>query len=223
MVKILCKHRHTIESHPACFARGEVDAKAINELESTTGLPWYRNPLYRIGYLDIEVDNLKANFGTMLSWAIKERDGNVVFDVITKKELFDGSTDERIVRSVIDELKKYRIIITYYGTNMDIPYIRTKALYYNIPFPSYGEIFHWDIYYTVKAKLQLSRNSLGVVTSYLGIPGKTLLDAEVWNRAKYGDEEALDRVVEHNIADVEILEELHNKISPFRKWIKTSI
>ncbi|MDV7402283.1 ribonuclease H-like domain-containing protein, partial [Arthrospira platensis SPKY1] len=105
----------------------------------------------------------------------------------------------------MEEIKKYRIIVTYYGTKMDVPYVRTKALFHGFEFPAYGELFHWDLYYTVRHKLQLSRNSLAVATAYLGIPGKTPLDAEVWNRAKYGDPEAIDLVVEHNIADVEIL------------------
>lgn len=222
-MKLFCKHRHTVEDHPACFAQGEISYESVKEFERKTGMPWYKYPGYKIGYLDIEVDNLKANFGTMLSWAIKEREGNVTYDAITKDELFEGTVDERIVKSLIDELKKYRIIVTYYGTGMDIPYIRTKALFYGIDFPGYGELYHWDLYYTVRNKLQLSRNSLAVATEYLGIVGKTPLKAEIWNRAKYGDPEAIDNVVEHNIGDVEILEELHNRLAPFRKWIKNSV
>jgi len=221
--KLFCRHRHDIDTHPACFAQGDVNYSSVKEFEKATGEPWYKYPEYRIGYLDIEVDNLKANFGTLLSWAIKEKDGDTVYAAITKEELFSGELDKRLTASVVEELQKYKIIVTYYGSKMDIPYIRTKALYYGLPFPGYGDIYSWDLYYTVKSKLQLSRNSLAVATEYLGIPGKTPLNAEIWNRAKYGDSQAIDAVVEHNIADVEILEQLHNRLSFTRKWLRTSI
>lgn len=221
---IRCIHRHTISEHPNCFARGDIkyDFKNDREFERVVGIPWYKFPGYKIGYLDIETDGLKADFGTMLTWAIKEKDGDVVTDVVFKKELFDGLSDRRIVRSILEEIRKYRIIVTYYGTGFDLPFIRTKALRYGLDFPGFGEVYHWDMYYTVRSKLCLSRKSLDNVCDYLGISGKTRIDKNVWRRAKYGDPKALKEVLEHNVPDVVILETLHNKLTPFRKWIRTS-
>jgi len=217
MNEIRCKHRHTISEHPACFAEGKV----LEPLEYK--VPWYQTDGYRIGYLDIEADGLTADFSTMLSWCIKEREGKIKSDVITKEELFNGETDKRITESLINELKKYAIIITYYGTNFDMPYIRSKSLYHNIEFIPYGLLYHFDLYYSVKSKLCLSRNSLDNACSYLGIPGKTHLDRNVWRLAKYGDPKALRTVLLHNKYDVIILEKLHSKLEDFSKWTKRSI
>ena len=223
-IELRCIHRHTIEEHPSCFARGLIkyDFKNDREFEKLTGIPWYQYPEYKIGYLDIESDGLKADFATMLSWAMKEKGGTVTTDVITKEELFSGKEDRRLVESVIEEMKKYRIVVTYYGTYFDIPFIRSKALHYGIEFPEYASFYHWDLYFTVKSKMNLSRKSLDNVTDYLGISGKTHIDKEAWRKAKYGDPEALKEVVRHNIPDVVILEQLHEKLEPFRKWIRTS-
>ena len=180
-------------------------------------------PEYRIGVLDIESDGLKADFSTMLSWAIKEHDGSTVVDVISKKDLFSGNYDKKIIQSLVNEIRKYKILVTYYGTGFDIPYIRSKALHYGIEFPSYAEIYNFDLYFTVKSKLKLSRSSLDSACDYLGIKGKTPIDKEYWRAAKYGDADALKEVLEHNIADVDITDKLYNKLLPFRKWIKTSI
>ena len=120
-------------------------------------------------------------------------------------------------------MSKYKILVSYYGTGFDLKYIRSKALHYGLPFPEYGEIFHFDLYYTVKSKLCLSRNSLDAACDYLGIEGKTPIKREFWREAKYGDVESLDEVVKHNIGDVEILEQLHNKLTPSAKWTKKSI
>lgn len=236
---IRCIHRHTIDEHPRCFAEGRVvmpEDMNDTKWERLVGKPWYTFPGYKIGYLDIEVDNLKANFGNMLSWAIKEKDGPVTTDIITKAELFDETYDQRIVESLVDEIGNYKILVTYYGTGFDIPYIRTKALKYGYDFPGYTqkmkttgkyftmpEIYHFDLYYTVRNKLQLHRNSLAVVTEYFDIEGKTPIKGDVWMRAKYGDKQALGEVLEHNIADVVILEKLHDRIENLRAWTRKGI
>ncbi len=233
-----CIHRHDINSHPACFAKGLInfEFESDRQWEQMTGLPWYQFPGYKIGYLDIEVDNLKANFGNMLTWSIKEKGGETFYDIIEKKELFDETYDRRIVQSIIDKMREFKIVVTYYGTGFDIPYIRSKALHYGIDFPGFiarknargkfyyiSEIYHFDLYYTVRAKMQLHRSSLAAATEYLGIAGKTPIDYEIWRRAKYGNEKALAEVLSHNIADVEILEKLHVKLSPFRSWTRRGI
>lgn len=226
--EIRCIHRHTIDEHPSCFAKGLIklpDDLTDRQWERITGIPWYQFPGYRIGYFDIEVDNLKADFGTVLSWAIKEKGGGTAYDVITREDIFENpaSPDERITKSFVEEMYKYQIIVGYYSTKMDLPYMRTKALRYRLDFPSYGDVYHWDIYYTVRNKLQLSRNSLDNACDYLGIEGKTPLDKNIWRVAKYGDPDALKEVLIHNIGDVEILEELHDRLDFTRKWIRKSI
>lgn len=236
--ELKCVHRHSIETHPSCFAKGLIryEFQDDREWERVLGLPWYQYPEYKIGYFDLESDGLKVDFATMLSWAIKEKGGETAYDVITKEELFEGGVDKRIVQSCIDEMMKYKIIVTYYGTGFDLPYLRSKALKYGLDFPGYvyeensagsfyakPEIYHFDLYYTVRNKLKLSRNSLARATEYLGIKGKTPLKGEVWQKAKYGDKKALEQVLEHNIADVEILEQLHDRIDFTRKWTRRGI
>jgi DNA polymerase elongation subunit (family B) len=240
---LTCSHRHSIETHPACFASGNVNEDKARKIEEEYGKPWYQFEDLRIGYLDIESDGLKSDFATMLSWCIKEKDGPVYFDTITKKELFENSSspDKRLVQSCIDEMKKYAIIVTYYGTIFDLTFLRAKALHYDLWFPGYtseqversnGEVYtksfpdlyHFDLYYLCKSKLaSLSSKRLENVCYYLNIPGKTPLDKSTWNRAKYGDSEALSEVLAHNVGDVEILEKLHNKLSPFARFTRKSV
>lgn len=226
MKKLRCIHRHTVDEHPNCFARGLVkqEIKDDKEWEKLTGQPWYSYPGFKVGYLDIETDNLKADFGTLLTWALKDKGGTVYSDTITKNDLFRGkNVDREIVERLCDLMREYRIIVTYYGTGFDLPFIRSKAVHYGIDFPGYGEIFHHDIYYLIKSKFNLSRKSLDSVCDYFGIDGKTPIDKESWRQAKYGEPKALSTVLEHNIGDVLILERLHEKVEPYRKWIKTSI
>ena len=90
-------------------------------------------------------------------------------------------------------------------------------------FPKYGDIYHWDMYYTVRSKINIARKSLDSACDYLNIKGKTPIDKSAWRKAKYGDSKALDEVLRHNRGDVIILEKLHNKIAFTRKWMRRSI
>lgn len=238
--RLSCIHRHSIEEHPRCFAAGNVNPEQAKWLYEENGKPWYAVDGLRIGYLDIESDGLKADFSTMLTWCIKSKGDAVTYDMVSKQELFDGMADKRIVESCVTEMMKYRIIVSYYGTGFDIPFLRAKALHYGLYFPAYineeqelkngnvkvvsfPELYHFDLFYTVKSKLCISRKSLDAACDYLGIRGKTDIDKEAWRRAKYGDPVALGQVLEHNQGDVVILEQLHERLEPFAKFTKKSV
>ena len=92
-----CIHRHTEKSHPNCFLNG-VPKKAR----------WYDDTDLRIGFLDIETTDFKANRGFMLSWAIKYRDGKTVYDLLAREDILSLEFDKRIVNTLMNELKKDR-------------------------------------------------------------------------------------------------------------------
>lgn len=225
---VRCIHRHLISEHPNCFAEGLVIDKR-SEPEKKT--PWYLSDGLRVGFFDLESDGLKADFSTMLSWCIKQKGGDIVYDVVTKEELFNGTQDRRIIQSCLDEMRKYSLIVGYYTTGFDLPFLRSKALRYKMDFPHYyyngttlvHELSHFDLYYLVKSKLNLSRKSLDNVCDWLGIEGKTPISKDAWRLAKYGDPKALHEVVVHNMGDVKILEELHDRLSVFAKYTNRGV
>lgn len=205
-----CIHRHTIKKHPNCFRKGLIDLQD----------EWWKDK--KIGFFDIEVTNLDANWGFMLSWCLKfYKDPKVISDIITKREMNNYTFDKRITGSLLDALEDVDIIVTYYGKRFDVPYVRTRALYYGFEVPKYTDMYHWDIYDKIKRRFKFSRNSLAVATEFFGIPGKTPIPPEVWHKARYGEKKALDYVLEHNVADVEILEDLFEKIKDTSNWTRT--
>tara|TARA_R100000808_G_C2137903_1_gene145971 strand:+ start:371 stop:1099 length:729 start_codon:yes stop_codon:yes gene_type:complete len=169
-----------------------------------------------IGYLDIESTGFSANIDVMLSWCIKGRgEKKVAGACITREEIMSPEQDARIVELLVDEMNKYDVIFTYYGTRFDIPFIRTRALYHGTYFPMYRQKSHKDLYYVVKSKLKLHRSSLMAATEFFGIAGKTRIKPEYWQKARWGDKQSLKYVYEHNVADVEILEDLHRKLEDY--------
>lgn len=213
-----CNHRHTFEEHPMCFLRNN-----IIDTRKDTSVPWYITENVKIGYLDIETDGFKANMNTMLTWCIKEKDNDDIrYGVINKSDLFSGAGDSKLTASLLESMYDFDVIASYYGTGFDHKFIRSKAFKYGLRYPEYNEIFMLDLYYAVKGLFTLTSNSLDTVTTYLGIEGKNHISWEAWQKAKYGDPEALGEVLDHNKRDVVILEELHNRLHNYRKWTRKS-
>jgi len=179
---------------------------------------------YRIGYLDIESTSLDP-YGEILTWAIKERDGEIFHDQIKNLQEIKNDNDRRLIESLCAKISEFDYLYTFYGGDyhFDLPMIRTKAIYYGIDFPGYGRVYQSDLWSIAKRKLRMRRYSLAAICDYFGIKGKTPLNHKIWTRAKYGDKEALDQVLEHNIGDVKITEELHKKIETHFNNTKSSI
>lgn len=182
---------------------------------------WYLTA--KIGYADIETSGLDAPFSMVYCWSIKERGGKIVSCSVARGDILSGRLDKNVVEKFVKEIVKYNIIITYYGTRFDIPFVRSRALHWRIMFPPYGKIYHMDLYYVVRNKLRLNRNRLENAAEILGIKGKTKLDSQVWMRAHSGDAKALAYILKHNRADVNILEKLHSRLEPFIRGTRTSI
>ena len=110
-----------------------------------------------------------------------------------------------------------------HNSKCDIPYMRTRALKWKLKFPSYGYIKHIDMYYIVKAKLSLNRNSLQSACALLGIKGKNHVFGDIWIRAVTGNQKSIDYIHNHNIRDVVILERLYNRMITFSSKTNRSI
>jgi len=180
----------------------------------------------RIGFLDLEASNLKANIGNLISWAIKPLGvKKVAFDCWTREEAIDwDKMDRRIMASLIDELKNYDLIVTYYGTGFDIKFMRTRAMILGLEgFPEFGTLKHFDVYYAVRNKMCLYSNRLAVATQALGIEGKTPLPPSIWGPARLGYPKALKDIKKHNVEDVKILESLYEEIIPYVQVTRKSI
>lgn len=201
-----CTHSHFYFEHPSCFLKEK------------------SKPIKR-GFFDIETGNLKANFGILLSYAIKVENEDVIYsDTITKKDLNKKILDKRLLQECIDDLSKFDEILTYYGTRFDIPFVRSRALYWGLEFPKYGFIKHKDIYYMVRNRLCLSSNHLETACRFLGIKEKTHIDNEAWILATCtGDKKALEEMSDHNRKDSMITEHLYHKICDYVKETKRSI
>ena len=203
-----CKHGHKYSLHPSCF---------LNEIMHGGKSP-------KIGFLDLEFQNFKANYGILLTYAIKEyHKKEILSGRITTDEIRSKFLDKELTKRLIKDFSKFDVVVTYYGSKCDLPYMRTRALKWNLNFPSYGYIKHIDMYYIVKNKLSLNRNSLKNACALLGIKGKNQVFGDIWIRAVTGNTKSIDYIHKHNLLDVIILEKLYDKMITFSAKTNRSI
>ena len=179
----------------------------------------------KIGALDIETANLDANAGHMLSWSITDVATNLtIWDCINRDEIVNGlGSDVRIINSLVAAIQQYDVLLTFWGTGFDLPFMRARAVGQGLPFPAYGSIAHLDLFYACRSLFKLHRRSLQAATEFFGIAGKTHLDMNIWRKARLGHDESLQYVVDHNKSDTEILAKLWAVVKPYRKWMRKSI
>jgi uncharacterized protein YprB with RNaseH-like and TPR domain len=141
--------------------------------------------------LDIETNGLQPSSG----------------GVVTVVGLYDGFDYKQLVRgenltgeNLNRELSRYKCLITFYGAAFDIPFISR----------SFGEVAfdmpHFDLCFAakrlgMKGGLKKLEHELGIVRdeSVQGLDGYDAV--KLWERARRGSREALERLVKYNRED----------------------
>ena len=180
----------------------------------------------RIGFFDIEASNLKATFGYMFTYCIKELDGKLIANSVTPKEIRNYVFDKRLMEDLCDDLRKFDRVVVHYGASykFDLPFVRTRAVHYNLDFPLYSEVAVTDTHPILKAKFKLHSNRLETACDFFDIESKGhKLIPQVWNKALAGDPKSLKYILTHNKEDVMSLEALYKKICDYVKEGNVSI
>ena len=166
----------------------------------------------RIGVLDIESSNLRADFAVAFCIVVKiwGRDELKVFKIdIGKRDML--SAEKKMLKEFVHYMRGLDGVVTYYGVGFDVPFLRTRMIAHGL----HGyirKLRHLDVYFTVRSKLLLSRNRLMNVIELLKtsdgtVPDKGRVEPAKWMRVVYaGDKSALNEVVDHCIEDVYALE-----------------
>ena len=202
-----CKHGHNLIEHPKCEKVFE-----------------------RLGFCDIEASNLTATFGIVYTYCILADDGELIKRAIRLKDLHDGVFDRNLVAQFIEDSKQFTKLIWHYGTDrrFDLPFLRTRATKWKLPFMEYKSIYVSDTYPILRNKFKLHSNRLETACDFFDIPAKKhKLNPDIWLNMITGNkkrmQKALDYILLHNVEDVKSLANLWQRISKYTKQSKTSI
>ncbi len=184
--------------------------------------------------LDIETEDLNADFGIMICWCLLDLDSNKLEeDCITANDIklyksikrnVNTKEDKRILTSLVAKLSNYDWVITHYGSLFDLKFIRTRAVICEVEFPEFGKMFQQDTCKMLWNKFKLRYNNLGHASRTLtGKTNKDKLSLSITHGCIRGEQWAFDVTLKHCRNDVLDTKRLYNKISPYVKKSKTSI
>lgn len=162
---------------------------------------------------DLETSGLNGNFGIILCGCIKQFDGKVkTFRGDSYKNWEKHrSNDYDLAYDIYCELLKYDIWIAHNGVNFDVPFLRTRLMKKNKQMCQPKIV---DPVKLARRYMKFGYNSLEQVAAHFGITGKTHVLGDEWLKASLeGDSKSLTYIVDHCIADVEILEKVADKMN----------
>lgn len=170
--------------------------------------------------LDIETTALTADLGVILCACGKDETGRKFtyrIDEMGAKEWSKGKrgNDEAIVEALIKELTEYDIIVAHNGNGFDLPFIRSRAIYWGLSRVPDIKIIDplkilWD-------KFRLKRNTLANISDFIGSKKrKDHLDMSIWvDVILNGTKSSLDKIVAHCVSDVDELEDVLDAVKPY--------
>jgi uncharacterized protein YprB with RNaseH-like and TPR domain len=178
----------------------------------------------KIGILDIETSNLQADIGYIMAVCVKEVNpnnlkGRTYTIRIDDKRNPDPFCDKWVIEQLVQLMNEFDLIITWYGSCFDIPFINSRALFHKIMPPVKN--FRRDLCFVARGIGKLRNNKLVTWGNFLfGKSGKTSLQFDVWLRAMRGDKQALDYIVLHCQKDVLETEKINKKFIPLLGKLK---
>lgn len=169
---------------------------------------------------DMETSNLKADFSITLSAVIKPYcQEPMVFRADDYPNwATDRANDKLIISDIAGELRKHAIVVTHYGSQFDIQFLRAKMVRHGVaPLPPMFGVDSWRI---AKNNFQVSSRRLKNLANYFELGEKEAVEGGLWMDAAYnGSREAMDKIVAHNIQDCLVLEKLACITFPYLKSI----
>lgn len=177
----------------------------------------------KVAMLDLETSNLSADYGIILCAVFKPYMGKPVVLRLDKTKSYKNKKwdDTELVKQIQDYIKKsgLDIIVTYNGVYFDKPFLTSRILG-NFLHTDGTEIKHIDLMWVAKKNLRLHDNKLDTVARFLKCKvAKTHIDGSTWTRALTGDRTSFDYIVDHCVKDVEVLEEVYDKLKVYVKKV----
>jgi len=168
-----------------------------------------------VAYLDIETNAKKADEGIVVAIGLlTDNEPEVMF-----AESFEE--EKKGLEWLKSKLKDCEMLVTWYGSGFDIPFLSTRALAHNIDLTELTEIPMLDLCQWSRANLLLSSYSLESVARFFGISrGKGFKEFHgtdilaLFKLAERGDHEARRLIVEHCKEDITVLKLVHERLMP---------
>lgn len=121
--------------------------------------------------------------------------------------------DSAVVQELGDVIADADEIVYHNGKRFDFKKLQTRAIFHrHKPIPKPREC---DTLLQAKKHFGFTSNRLDYIAHYLGFEGKMSTEPRLWHDVLRGDKKALQKMVQYNIQDVEVLIDVYNTMAPY--------
>lgn len=214
-ITMRCKHRHTIQEHPACFrSNGAMDYQKASPRVCIMDIETLPMLVYAWGLFDqnIALEQI-ARDSCMLSWSGKYLNGSELFsDVLTPEEAVNRDVS-RLAKSCWNFLSTADVVIGHNFSGFDVKYINMAFLQNDLPPLKYIIV---DTLQVARQNFRFSSNKMKFINDQLGITNKIEHSGfRLWRECSEGNPEALKIMEEYNRGDIGATEDLFYKVRSY--------
>lgn len=176
----------------------------------------------KVTFFDTESTDLSASWGRLLCASFAVNDGPVFTyrgDELRGRNRID---DSKLAVAIRDTIEESDIIVGWNSILHDIPLVNARlAKAGERPIRVGEKHATWNLdlmYYASGQSMKVGGKSLDRIAKFFNCENqKTPLDGDAWQLAATGDKAALDLIVEHCEADVDVLREVSHHLFPYVK------
>jgi DNA polymerase elongation subunit (family B) len=157
---------------------------------------------------DIHIDQIEEP-GYTMCWAAKwYGKSHMMFASLY------SDTKEQMLEKIYNLLDEADVVIHYNGTKFDLPILNQEFL--SVGFGPPSPVINIDLLSTARRRFRLPSNKLSYVARHLGLKDKVRhRGMELWRDCMNGDKKAWVEMRRYNKRDVELLEEVYEKLKPW--------
>lgn len=187
--------------------------RLIFDIETSPNIGWFWKSTWNTNIGTNQIIEERKVICISYKWENEDKVYNLVWD--------ENKNDESILREFSKIAYQADELVAHNGDRFDIPWLRTRCLFYNIPFPTYIKTL--DTLKKVKSMFNFQSNRLDYIAKFLGLGGKIEISPEVWksvvftptNTKEYKD--AIYEMTTYCNYDVVLLEDVFHKIENYIK------
>jgi len=119
--------------------------------------------------------------------------------------------DKFMIEQFIEVLNEADIIVSHNGDKFDLPWIKTRAIYHNLPMLVNYKQF--DTLKVAKRKFNFNSNRLDYISEFLGFGNKIKTEMSLWDDIVLRKcPIAMKKMIEYCDMDVELLSKIYDKL-----------
>ncbi|MCF8884984.1 MAG: ribonuclease H-like domain-containing protein [Aigarchaeota archaeon] len=176
----------------------------------------------RVCFMDLEATALDGDVGILVGAGFMDEDGKFKWFYVE-----NPSEEKEVIKTILDYVSRYHIVVTWNGSRFDIPFLTARALKHKLKVELIYKPTHLDLAEFTRNNVKLSFTTLYHVARFLGIQKDLSTEGidvpSLYLKAVNGDRHAASIIKKHCRDDLEVLRKVYLRIFPILRELRSDL